>query len=342
MLHFVLDTQFDQTENCDHVAKILNYLNCNSVISLTDLKELLENIVKNEQKNKVPQSNIQAPVHPVAKPQPVIQHHPIQHESTNANLMNNVKSCTPTQNQANSASESVPVQQNEPTEKPMTMFYLLQHYSKANAAKYKAQKAQKTKKNVEPENGSKTKKQNNPAPKQVDAGFAIPGQQSTTAQKFDQPAVKVEQQPIIPQTSVNPVQQQTVNQPSSPINFGETTVLGGGQIGETTVLNTSENAARVDPYLIRAKNNEKIPINKQVFRIGKERSYVDYFIGDNTAISRSHANVINHDGEFYILDTNSTNHTYLNGVMLQSNVETKLNHGAKIRLANEDFEFRMY
>lgn len=90
------------------------------------------------------------------------------------------------------------------------------------------------------------------------------------------------------------------------------------------------------------KNNEKIPLNKPVFRIGKERSYVDYFISDNTAISRSHANIINRDGEFFIVDTNSTNHTYVNGGMIQSNVETKLSNGTKIRLANEDFEFKLY
>ena len=67
-----------------------------------------------------------------------------------------------------------------------------------------------------------------------------------------------------------------------------------------------------------------------------------YFIGDNTAISRGHANIVDHNGEFFVVDTNSTNHTYVNGAMIQSGVETKLSHGDKIRLANEDFEFRMY
>ena len=98
----------------------------------------------------------------------------------------------------------------------------------------------------------------------------------------------------------------------------------------------------MQPYLLRVKNNERIPINKPSFRIGKERSFVDYFIADNTAISRSHANILNRDGEYYIVDTNSTNHTYVNGVMIQSNVETKLTHGAKITLANESFEFLTY
>ena len=80
----------------------------------------------------------------------------------------------------------------------------------------------------------------------------------------------------------------------------------------------------------------------QFQRIGKERSYVDYFIGDNTAISRSHANIITRDGVYFIVDTNSTNHTFVNGTMIQSNVETTITHGDTIRLANEDFEFKLY
>ena len=69
---------------------------------------------------------------------------------------------------------------------------------------------------------------------------------------------------------------------------------------------------------------------------------MDYFIGDNTAISRSHANIVNHNGEFFVVDTNSTNHTYVNGGMIHSNEEVKLSHGTVIRLANEDFEFKLY
>ena len=98
----------------------------------------------------------------------------------------------------------------------------------------------------------------------------------------------------------------------------------------------------IAPHLIRKKNNEKISLNKPVFRVGKERSYVDYFIGDNTAISRSHANFITREGEYFVVDTNSTNHTFVNGTMINSNEEIKINHGDTIRLANEDFDFKLY
>ena len=45
----------------------------------------------------------------------------------------------------------------------------------------------------------------------------------------------------------------------------------------------------INPRLIRVKNNDIIRLDKKSLRLGKEKSYVDYFIGDNTAISRSHA-----------------------------------------------------
>ena len=127
------------------------------------------------------------------------------------------------------------------------------------------------------------------------------------------------------------------------MNFGETTNLDMLRNGGTTVLNPSmRNPQMISPNLIRMKNNEKIIINKPVFRIGKEKSYVDYFVSDNTAVSRSHANIITRDSKYYVMDTNSTNHTYVNGKMIQSNIEVEIENGDKIRFGNEDFEFRMF
>lgn len=114
-------------------------------------------------------------------------------------------------------------------------------------------------------------------------------------------------------------------------------------IGETTVLNEAMTMepSEPKPYLIRTKYNERILIDKPVFKIGKEKSYVDYFISDNTAISRSHANIIENGSNYFIIDTNSTNHTFVNGSMIQSNMETPIKPGDKIKLANEEFEFRI-
>ena len=126
-------------------------------------------------------------------------------------------------------------------------------------------------------------------------------------------------------------------------NFGDTVIMGADDFGdETMVLGAVQAAAAVKPYLLRSSNNEKILLEKAVFHIGKERSYVDYCISGNPTISRSHADIINKNGQFYIVDNNSTNHTYVNGEMIPSNTEIPLSHGAKIRLSNEEFEFKTY
>lgn len=93
------------------------------------------------------------------------------------------------------------------------------------------------------------------------------------------------------------------------------------------------------PCLIRSKTSECMTIDKPMVRIGKQREYVDIFIGENAAISRNHANIIQREGQYYIVDTNSVNHTYVDGQQIPSNVETIIHFGAKIRLADEEFEF---
>lgn len=110
---------------------------------------------------------------------------------------------------------------------------------------------------------------------------------------------------------------------------------------EATSLLGGNTAFQSFPYLIRKNSFDRIDINKPVFRIGKEKSYVDYFIGDNNTISRLHADIISRDNRYYLKDNNSTNHSYINGSMIQGNQEAELFDGAVITLSNEDFEFHI-
>lgn len=422
----MFSTQFDQNEKCDYVAQIINYLNSTPVFSVDAFEKLLMDIdadnlniaaskaVAGQQKPVQPQSQSQS-----QQPKPM---QPAMNQLKNTQVQTNMPSQGKMQSQRETQSANNVVQPNQvnfavpnmnpqnqnrinnnvqmgtnisgtyvetTSEKQMSMFGLLTHYSKENKQIYERQKAQRKAQKEAEKNGAAMPGQNMKA---SNASFAIPGQ---PPQQRQQPA-QAQPQPVMPQqpqqqfaqpqrqfTQSNqpqrqfaqpqpmpqaqqkpaqqvqpqPVQNQNANtgmtgNPSVPPqilenmtkagNFGETTVLGvGSEAGETTVLGTSQ-AQIIKPYLLRIKNNERIELNKPVFRIGKERSYVDYFVSDNTAVSRSHANIINKDNEFYIVDTNSTNHTYVNGSMIQSNVETKIEHGTKIRLANEDFEFFMY
>lgn len=422
----MFSTQFDQNENCDYVAQIINYLNSTPVFSVDAFEKILMDIdadnlniaaskaVVGQQKPVQPQSQSQS-----QQPKPM---QPAMNQLKNAQVQTNMPSQGKMQSQRETQSANNVVQPNQvnfavpnmnpqnqnrinnnvqmgtnisgtyvetTSEKQMSMFGLLTHYSKENKQIYERQKAQRKAQKEAEKNGAAMPGQN---VKASNTSFAIPGQppqqrpQPAQAQPQNvmpqqpqqqfvqpqrqftqsnqpqhqfaqpQPMPQAQQKPA-QQVQPQPVQNQNTNtgmtgNPSVPPqilenmtragNFGETTVLGvGSEAGETTVLGTSQ-AQIIKPYLLRIKNNERIELNKPVFRIGKERSYVDYFVSDNTAVSRSHANIINKDNEFYIVDTNSTNHTYVNGSMIQSNVETKIEHGTKIRLANEDFEFFMY
>jgi hypothetical protein len=112
-------------------------------------------------------------------------------------------------------------------------------------------------------------------------------------------------------------------------------------IEETSVLD-SENGVKNYPYLIRLKNNEQVPINKPVFNIGRESSKVDYWVNDSKFVGRKHACIISKNNAFYIVDENTTNHTYINGNRIPGGVEIKIEHGERITMANEEFEFNVY
>lgn len=106
--------------------------------------------------------------------------------------------------------------------------------------------------------------------------------------------------------------------------------------GGTTVI---ENNQKIFPYLVRLNFYEKIDVDKPVFRIGKEKSYVDYFVMNNNAVSRIHADIITENNRCYIKDNNSTNHTFVNGTMVGINQKIEIFDGDAIMIANEPFEF---
>ena len=92
--------------------------------------------------------------------------------------------------------------------------------------------------------------------------------------------------------------------------------------------------------LLRRANGQRMYLEQEVTRIGRESAYVDFYIGDNLRIGRSHAEIIRRDGVYYIRDNHSKNHTYVNGQMVTGEELVPLNAGDVIMLANEAFEFQ--
>ena len=408
--NIVFNIQSDQTENCDYVAKIINYLNGTPQFSLTDFKKVLDDIsisvgssnvggyqtrdahsAKKIQSNTGGYSNqtqtvnVQLSANHLSQqqvmqqqviPQQVSQQQVIQQQVIPQSTVQQQIPQQPVQQQfiqpqkkeKKKKSQST-IQAEQPVlapgEKPITMLGLLMHYNKENAAKYKAQKAaKKAQADSNPQTArqqtqGQTQAQNNrfAIPGQQNQSFAIPRQENTPSHVVTPPQNQSTvnhyggQQPIVQQPVVQ--QAQLVSQgynpnttyTENPTDFGPTTVLGGTEDGKTAVLSDipaygAESVKK--PVLIRVRNNERIPIDKPYFRIGKEKSYVDYFIGDNSYISRGHASIITKDGHYYIVDNNSRNHTYVNGNPITSSTEVEIRNGDTIKLANEEFEFKLF
>jgi pSer/pThr/pTyr-binding forkhead associated (FHA) protein len=110
---------------------------------------------------------------------------------------------------------------------------------------------------------------------------------------------------------------------------------------ETTVVPDGKFNLNI-PFIVRSKNGEIAYIDKKKFVIGTDKGCADYIISENPSISRAHAEIHSTKDEFYIVDIGSTNHTYIDDKIIENDMEVKISHGEKIRLGNEEFEFRLF
>ncbi len=93
--------------------------------------------------------------------------------------------------------------------------------------------------------------------------------------------------------------------------------------------------------LIRLDTMQEIPISNVIFRIGQSAQGMDYGIENNTAISRHHADIMRKGTEFYILDNNSTNHTFVNGQQVMPGELFQIKGGDRICLSDLEFLFEV-
>lgn len=159
-----------------------------------------------------------------------------------------------------------------------------------------------------------------------------------------------------------PIQQAPVSsRPSAPqaapapqpfkveINADEnkTIIIGGGDdSGSTMVLGYGSEqkgagGGKRTASITRRKNGQSMIINKDVFHMGKESSFADFFIGDNRTISAAHADIICDEGKYFIRDMNSLNHTFVNNTMVMAGEMKPLESGDVIRLSDEEFDFKI-
>lgn len=142
-----------------------------------------------------------------------------------------------------------------------------------------------------------------------------------------------------------------VAQSSSEFNgvvFSEPRIVNDGY-EETTVFQQPDNDSmsinassnQFGAYLIRKRTGEKIAINRKEFVIGKDPSQTDYCVSGNSAISRAHVVIISNGVGYDVSDKNATNGTYVNGVKVSAFKKVAIKDGDILRLADEDFEFKL-
>lgn len=137
---------------------------------------------------------------------------------------------------------------------------------------------------------------------------------------------------------VNVPVQPAMEMPVSPsLNFGETIISQPEE--EATVVGDGSGQGMGVPYLLRRNNGQRMYLEKEVTKIGRESAYVDFYIGDNLQIGRNHAEIVRNGNHFFVRDNQSKNHTYVNGKMVTGNMLVPLEEGFILTLAKEDFEF---
>jgi hypothetical protein len=122
-------------------------------------------------------------------------------------------------------------------------------------------------------------------------------------------------------------------------HFGVQDILNGGS-SETVFLGPPGSVTENCPCLVSEKEGipEKILILKPEFVIGRLEGQVDHAV-ENKAIGKVHAQIISRDGSYYIMDLNSRNGTFVNGVRIDSNKEYEIRDNDGISLANSDYTF---
>ncbi|HHX12014.1 MAG TPA: FHA domain-containing protein [Clostridiales bacterium] len=82
----------------------------------------------------------------------------------------------------------------------------------------------------------------------------------------------------------------------------------------------------------------KIKILEFPFFVGKGMENVDYCL-ENDLVSRYHAKILKEEDQFFLIDLNSTNGSFINGEKLLAYKRNPLNIGDEIALANIKFKF---
>ena len=112
-------------------------------------------------------------------------------------------------------------------------------------------------------------------------------------------------------------------------------------VAKPAVQVAAKASARCRIVAVNTEEKAEVEITKDQFLIGKKPESVDGAVTFNKMISRVHCRIDRKDGQYTVMDLQSANGTYVNGVKLQPNVPFPLKDRDIVRLANSDFRFEI-
>lgn len=231
-------------------------------------------------------------------------------------------------------------------------------------------------KNAKPAKAAKAGKEKPAKPAMSDFGFAIPnaGAAQETAEEAPAAATPTppppppakkgvfaglgkKPQPSAPPQAAPPVQPQApAQQPAAarpqpqpsapqqqPVGQGYTYNLdgmdSGAPLATSPMMDMGTPGGPAPLYLVRRATGQQTQVTHSNFHIGRGQDLVDLFV--DTAMPYmgvDHAYILIQGNEYFVVDNNSRNHTWLNGNMLEGSRPYPLQAGDKLRLADEYFD----
>lgn len=92
-------------------------------------------------------------------------------------------------------------------------------------------------------------------------------------------------------------------------------------------------------WLERVDTHEKIQLDRDEVRIGRDKSQCAMALADIDGLSRRHALIVNRNNQYYIKDLGSKNGTFLEDIRLEPHSMVKLSDGSALRFGNTTFLF---
>lgn len=332
----LFDVSYDQTEDCTYIASLINLLRDDKGFSLYTFKEQVSNFKKTENYYTGTKTEKANSIHESLVPGNISHGKNIQKKTGNFDVSQNDKEKEERQEWLNIIFSG----EHEETEKKKKGFF-----SKKEGKKEKKEKKSKL------FFGRKAEKEEVELSTGFQAGTPLEGVAIPGMDFIDWKQNTIGGKAVLDKSESEKFQGQHVSVPAQDVkiqqidaeqqDFGETVYLE--EDPEDTILIDPEiEQPRKKFMLYRYSTKETFELKGDVIRIGRSPSVSEVCISGNRGVGRIHAILYVRDEQVFIADNDSKNKTFVNGEQIKSGDAPKLlQSGAKIRLGDEELEFRI-